>query len=134
MRLNPKSIERLTNFTIKHYELGEDKSSPSFIKIYSFDMPPLHNQISYAEFFTKQMENKKIQDFSYFVDSASIWQTWRGGKIIQIGVIGDKGLQNCLRLVKFLREEYNISLENVTINFPNEDFIYKLLKGGDYYG
>ena len=91
MRLNPKSIEKINNFTINHYELGEDNTSPSSIEIYMFDPLPIRTYISYPEFFTKRAERKQLPQFTYFIDKSSIWQMWRGGETIKLVVVEKKG-------------------------------------------
>ena len=133
MRISPKEIETLSNFSINHYELGEDSTSPSSIEIYQFTIPSIRTNISYSEFLTKRAAAEEIKDFNYFIDK-SIWCVWRGGEILRLAIVGEKGKQNCLRLVKYLREQYSIPLEQIQLNFEDELFIYTLIKGGEYYG
>ena len=134
MRINPKEIETLSNFSINHYELGEDSTSPSSIEIYQFDIPSIRTNISYSEFLTKRAAAGEIKNFNYFIDSSAIWNVWRGGETLRLAFVGEKGKQNCLRLVKYLREQYSIPFEQIQLNFEDGLFIYTLLNGGEYYG
>lgn len=125
MILKPQKIEKIKGTLLKTY-LIEEEPNPKEIQVLFFDEVKTSSYTSQSEFMTRRAAMQEIEDFTYFVDSVEIWKFKGGGTTIQIGLMGERGKRNCLKLLRYLIDKYSISLENITLGFFDPKFISQL--------
>lgn len=128
MILNPQKRETINGLSLYSYILPINTvASPKEIQVYLLTEPITTRYTSCSEFLTRRAALQEFEAFDYFVDNIAAWKILEAGEIIRLAIIGEGGKRKALKLIPYLLDKYNLTLENIVLTFEDKNFIKKLI-------
>lgn len=128
MILNPQKRETINGLSLYSYILPINTvASPKEIQVYLLTEPIPTRYTSCSEFLTRRAALQEFEAFDYFVDNIAAWKILEAGQIIRLAIIGEGGKRKALKLIPYLLDKYNLTLENIVLTFEDKNFIKKLI-------
>lgn len=124
MILSPIVTSKEGDIRIKHlcHPLQKEER-PIQIKVYCFKDFQLTSFTSFGEFICRRMKLEEMPMSTFVVDKYWIWQNMPIDKITTIVLCGKNSFSLGQRLLQFLLNKFKLGIDQVFLNFFEEDFI-----------